>query len=106
VVAIENPSKRIYGLQYHPEVMHTENGTDTLRHVLLELGGLKADWTMAEVLAETLKMIEKQVGDGCCIRVLHQGAASGCSLSLVRRVRREPTAPEGPLGVAVHGRQP
>jgi GMP synthase-like glutamine amidotransferase len=67
IVAIENPASRIYGLQYHPEVMHTEQGTETLRHILLELAGLQADWTMAEVLEETIKMVERQVG-GCSLR--------------------------------------
>lgn len=62
VVAIENPDRRIFGLQYHPEVMHTEQGTDTIRHFLLDIAGLKADWTMAEVLETQLKLIEQQVG--------------------------------------------
>lgn len=39
VVAIENPDHRIFGLQYHPEVAHTEQGTDTLRHFLLDIAG-------------------------------------------------------------------
>ena len=62
VVAIEHPERRIFGLQYHPEVMHTEQGTDTIRHFLLDIAGLKADWTMAEVLETQLKLIEQQVG--------------------------------------------
>jgi hypothetical protein len=61
VVAIENAERRIFGLQYHPEVMHTEQGTDTIRHFLLDIAGLKADWTMAEVLETQIKLIEQQV---------------------------------------------
>jgi GMP synthase (glutamine-hydrolysing) len=61
VVGIENPERRIFGLQYHPEVMHTEQGTDTIRHFLLDIAGLKADWTMAEVLETQIKLIEQQV---------------------------------------------
>jgi len=63
VVAIENPERRIFGLQYHPEVMHTEQGTDTIRHFLLDIAGLKADWTMSEVLETQLRLIEQQVRD-------------------------------------------
>lgn len=62
VVAIENQERRIFGLQYHPEVMHTEQGTDTLRHILLDIAGLTADWTMAEVLETQLKLLQQQVG--------------------------------------------
>lgn len=61
VVAIENADRRIFGLQYHPEVMHSEQGTDTIRHFLLDIAGLTADWTMAEVLETQLKLIEQQV---------------------------------------------
>jgi GMP synthase (glutamine-hydrolysing) len=68
VVAIENQERRIFGLQYHPEVAHTEQGTDTLRHFLLDIAGLTADWSMAEVLETQLKLIEQQVGEaaGLC----------------------------------------
>jgi hypothetical protein len=62
VVAIESQARRIFGLQYHPEVAHTEQGTDTLRHFLLDIAGLTADWSMAEVLETQLKLIEQQVG--------------------------------------------
>jgi hypothetical protein len=61
VVAIENQARRIFGLQYHPEVAHTEQGTDTLRHFLLDIAGLTADWSMAEVLETQLKLIEQLV---------------------------------------------
>jgi GMP synthase (glutamine-hydrolysing) len=61
VVAIENQERRIFGLQYHPEVAHTEQGTDTLRHFLLDIAGLTADWSMAEVLETQLKLIQQQV---------------------------------------------
>jgi hypothetical protein len=41
--------------------MHSEQGTDTIRHFLLDIAGLNADWTMAEVLETQLKLIEQQV---------------------------------------------
>jgi GMP synthase (glutamine-hydrolysing) len=64
VVAIENPARRIFGLQYHPEVMHTEEGKEALCHFLLDISGVKPDWTMAEVLETECKMIEELVGGG------------------------------------------
>ena len=45
---------------YHPEVNHTEGGADTLRHFLLDIAGVKPDWTMAEVLETQLNMIREQ----------------------------------------------
>lgn len=66
MVAIEDQARRIFGLQYHPEVAHTEQGTDTLRHFLLDIAGLTADWSMAEVLETQLKLIKEQVGIRRC----------------------------------------
>jgi hypothetical protein len=61
IVAIEAPGRHIYGLQYHPEVMHTVGGLDTIRHFLFTIAGLTADWTMNEVIEEQLALIAKQV---------------------------------------------
>lgn len=87
VVAVENPERRIFGLQYHPEVMHTEQGTDTIRHFLLDISGLKADWTMSEVLETQLKLIEQQVGPTeHAICALSGGVDSTVAATLVHRV--------------------
>lgn len=64
VVAVENPERRIYGLQYHPEVMHTEGGLETIKHFLMTVAGLKPDWTMSEVLQEQLRLVAAQVRGG------------------------------------------
>lgn len=60
-MAIENAARNIYGFQYHPEVMHTEKGIDMLRHFLLTIAGLKADWTMGQVVEEQMKAIAAKV---------------------------------------------
>jgi hypothetical protein len=60
-VAVECPARKIYGLQYHPEVTHSERGLDTLRHFLLTLCGCKPTWSMADVLAEQLQKIKDAV---------------------------------------------
>eukprot|EP00879_Flechtneria_rotunda_P004705 GHRR01004969.1.p1 GENE.GHRR01004969.1~~GHRR01004969.1.p1 ORF type:complete len:554 (+),score=164.75 GHRR01004969.1:648-2309(+) len=87
VVAIEHPEHRIFGLQYHPEVMHTEQGTDTIRHFLLDIACLKADWTMAEVLETQLRLIEQQVGpDQHAICALSGGVDSTVAATLVHKV--------------------
>lgn len=87
VVAIEDPKRRIFGLQYHPEVMHTEGGTDTIRHFLLDIAGVKPDWTMAEVLETQLKLIAEQVGpEDHAICALSGGVDSTVAATLVHKV--------------------
>ncbi|KAF8070969.1 guaA [Scenedesmus sp. PABB004] len=87
VVAIEHPERRIFGLQYHPEVAHTEQGTDTLRHFLLDIAGLTPDWTMAEVLETQVKLIEQQVVPGQhAICALSGGVDSTVAATLVHKV--------------------
>jgi GMP synthase (glutamine-hydrolysing) len=87
VVAIEHPSRRIFGLQYHPEVMHSEGGADTLRHFLLDVAGVKADWTMAEVLETELKLVAEQVGpEDHAICALSGGVDSTVAATLIHRV--------------------
>ena len=60
-MGIENPEKKIYGFQYHPEVTHSEKGLETLKHFLLEVCGLEANWSMADVLEDQLAKIKAQV---------------------------------------------
>jgi GMP synthase (glutamine-hydrolysing) len=49
IVAIENPTKMIYGFQFHPEVNNTEGGMAMIKHFLLDIAGVKPDWTMDQV---------------------------------------------------------
>ncbi|KAG0473132.1 hypothetical protein HPP92_014989 [Vanilla planifolia] len=58
VAAIENPSKRFYGLQYHPEVTHSPKGMESLRHFLINVCGVPGDWNMEDVLEEQIKSVK------------------------------------------------
>ena len=60
-MAIESAKRRLYGLQYHPEVMHSERGNLTLQHFLNSIASLKADWKMENVLEEELEKIRRVV---------------------------------------------
>ncbi|KAG0474854.1 hypothetical protein HPP92_014540 [Vanilla planifolia] len=62
VAAIENPSKRFYGLQYHPEVTHSPKGMESLRHFLINVCGVPGDWNMEDVLEEQIKSVKSLVG--------------------------------------------
>ncbi|PHT57714.1 GMP synthase [glutamine-hydrolyzing] [Capsicum baccatum] len=62
VAAVENRERRFYGLQYHPEVTHSVEGMETLRHFLFDICGLTAGWNMEDVLEEEIKVIKAMVG--------------------------------------------
>lgn len=87
IVAVENTVRNIYGLQYHPEVNHSERGTDVLKHFLLNIAGLKADWTMKEVLDEQMKSISALVGpEDHAICALSGGVDSTVAATLIHKV--------------------
>ena len=60
-VGIESQKRRLYGLQYHPEVMHSERGNQTLQHFLNTIADLHADWKMENILEEELEKIRRVV---------------------------------------------
>ena len=62
LAAIENDSARIYAIQFHPEVSHTENGKELLRKFLTEIAAIKPDWNMDSVLDEQIEIICSKVG--------------------------------------------
>ncbi|MEW5302400.1 MAG: hypothetical protein WDW36_005192 [Sanguina aurantia] len=87
VVAIENPSRQIFGLQYHPEVMHTERGIETIRHFLVDIAKVKADWTMDQVLEEQLRKVAEKVGPtNHAICALSGGVDSTVAATLIHKV--------------------
>lgn len=62
IAAIENCNARIFGLQFHPEVTHTEGGKDLLKRFLLNISGINPDWNMGSVLEEQIQLIREKVG--------------------------------------------
>jgi GMP synthase (glutamine-hydrolysing) len=54
---VECPTRRLYGLQYHPEVVHSKNGVRTLKQFLFEVARIPADWKMSNVLEEEMAKI-------------------------------------------------
>jgi GMP synthase (glutamine-hydrolysing) len=62
MAAIANPVKRLYGIQFHPEVVHTPRGNEILRSFLLEVAGIEPDWTPASFVDEAVSAISAQVG--------------------------------------------
>ena len=64
--SIENPDKKIYGIQFHPEVRHSVHGYDILRNFALNICGAKGDWTMDNFIEMQIKQIREKVGDKRC----------------------------------------
>jgi GMP synthase (glutamine-hydrolysing) len=61
--AIANPEKKQYGIQFHPEVVHTQRGSDIIRAFLFDVAGLSADWTPGSFVDEAIEKIKSQVGE-------------------------------------------
>ena len=61
--AAEDPARRIFAVQFHPEVRHTERGTEILRNFVFRVCGAQPNWSGASFIAETVEAIRKQVGE-------------------------------------------
>ncbi len=84
VAAVEDAARRLFGVQFHPEVMHTEHGTRLLRR-FLELAGCRPSWTMLNIVEEQIERIREQVGGGHAICGLSGGVDSAVAAALVQR---------------------
>ena len=85
LAAIENPEKKIWGVQFHPEVRHSEHGSELLGN-FLDICGLAPDWTPARFIDEQVQKIREQVGpNGRAVCALSGGVDSSVAASLVHR---------------------
>jgi len=84
VAAAEDPARGLFGVQFHPEVLHTEHGMEILRR-FLAAAGCQPAWTMRSVIDEQAERIRAQVGDGRAICGLSGGVDSAVAAALVQR---------------------
>ena len=82
-VAIADEAKGFYGVQYHPEVNHTEHGLDMLRNFLYEVCGAVGDWTMEDYCKTAIAAVRERVGDGKVLLGLSGGVDSSVAAALV-----------------------
>jgi len=82
---IENDQRRIYGVQYHPEVAHTTSGQDLLVRFLIDIAGCKGDWTMASIVEDQVEAIRAQVGNERAICGLSGGVDSSVAAAIVHQ---------------------
>ncbi|MBA4861463.1 glutamine-hydrolyzing GMP synthase [Streptomyces sp. PSKA54] len=85
VAAFENDEKKLYGVQYHPEVMHSTHGQQVLEHFLYRGAGLKPSWTTGNVIEEQVEAIRAQVGTKRAICGLSGGVDSAVAAALVQK---------------------
>jgi GMP synthase (glutamine-hydrolysing) len=85
VAAFEDRERGLYGVQFHPEVMHTEHGQEVLRKFLIEAAGCRPTWTMTNIVEEQVERIRAQVGDKRVLCGLSGGVDSAVAAALVQR---------------------
>jgi len=86
IVAMEAPERSLYGLLFHPEVVHTEHGKEILRRFAFDVCGCRGDWTIASFIEEATERIRTQVGsDGKVVCGLSGGVDSTVAAMLMHR---------------------
>ena len=85
VAILENPARRIWGVQFHPEVVHTPYGNALLENFLHRLARCDDSWTMGSILDEQIAAVRRQVGDKRVICGLSGGVDSSVAAALVHR---------------------
>ena len=85
IIAFEEPEKGFFGVQFHPEVRHTEYGMEILKNFLFEACGCSPDWTPVNIITDAVEKIREQVGDAKAICGLSGGVDSATAAMLVHR---------------------
>ncbi|MCA2224422.1 glutamine-hydrolyzing GMP synthase [Nonomuraea aurantiaca] len=84
VAAFEDTGRGLYGVQFHPEVLHSEHGQAVLKH-FLDAAGCRPTWTMLNIVEDAVEAVRRQVGDGRAICALSGGVDSAVAGAMVQR---------------------
>ncbi|AMT72385.1 glutamine-hydrolyzing GMP synthase [Mycobacteroides immunogenum] len=85
VAAFENRERRLAGVQYHPEVLHSPHGQQVLSRFLHEFAGIESAWTAANIAETLIEQVRAQIGDGRALCALSGGVDSAVAAALVQR---------------------
>ncbi|MFI6899892.1 glutamine-hydrolyzing GMP synthase [Nonomuraea sp. NPDC050394] len=84
VAAFEDTLRGLYGVQFHPEVLHSEHGQAVLKH-FLDAAGCRPSWTMLNIVEDAVEAVRQQVGEGRAICALSGGVDSAVAAAIVQR---------------------
>jgi GMP synthase (glutamine-hydrolysing) len=85
VAAFEDLQRRFAGVQWHPEVLHSEHGQRVLEHFLHDIAGCRQTWTMVNIVDDQVARIREQIGEGRAICALSGGVDSAVAAAIVQR---------------------
>ena len=85
VAAMECRGRKLYALQFHPEVLHTQNGLEMIRSFLLKVCGCKQDWTMREYAQSTIAELKEKIGEKKVLLALSGGVDSSVLAALLSK---------------------
>ncbi len=85
VAAFEDTGRQLAGVQWHPEVLHSEHGQQVLEHFLYDIAGCEPTWTMVNIVDEQVATIRDQIGAGRAICALSGGVDSAVAAAIVQR---------------------
>jgi GMP synthase (glutamine-hydrolysing) len=89
IAAFADPSRRLLGVQFHPEVAHTLRGKEILDNFIFHICGCQPTWTMEHFIETSIEKIREQVGDGRVLCALSGGVDSSVAATLVQRAIKE-----------------
>jgi GMP synthase (glutamine-hydrolysing) len=85
VAALEDRERGVYGVQFHPEVAHTERGQEILKHFLYEVCGARPAWTRTSIIETQVEAVRRQVGSARVLCALSGGVDSAVAAALVHK---------------------
>ena len=85
IAAFADDKRRIYGVQYHPEVHHTQRGIDQLRNFLYEVAGVKGDWTMGNFAKNSIEALRAKLGGKKVLCAFSGGVDSAVAATLIHK---------------------
>lgn len=85
VAAFEDAQRCLFGVQWHPEVGHSDRGQEIIENFLVRGAGIEPEWTTRSVIEEQVELIREQIGDGSAICALSGGVDSAVAAALVQR---------------------
>ncbi|MEU6138407.1 glutamine-hydrolyzing GMP synthase [Nocardioides sp. NPDC047086] len=85
VAAFENVEKQLAGVQWHPEVLHSEHGQKVLEHFLWDIAGARQTWTIGNIAEDQIERVRQQIGDHRAICALSGGVDSAVAAAIVAK---------------------